>query len=151
MAALARITLPLCLLAAGVAAAQTAKPIGQIKTASGAVSIERSGRVAPTAVGARVFAADVLMTGPHSSAGVTFEDNSRVSLGPSTHLSLAQFQFDPTTRQGSFDLALKRGTLAVKSGLIVQQTPEAMRVRTPAALLGVRGTEFVVSADGEGQ
>ena len=43
----------------------------------------------------------------------------------------------------------RRGTLAVKSGYIVQQGPpgEAMRVRTPAAILGVRGTEFVVRAE----
>jgi len=33
----------------------------------------------------------------------------------------------------------------------VQQTPEAMKVRTPGALLGVRGTQFVVRADGGGR
>ena len=42
------------------------------------------------------------------------------------------------------------GTLAVKSGQIVKQTPEAMHVKTPGALLVVRGTEFVVRADGGG-
>jgi translocation and assembly module TamB len=42
-----------------------------------------------------------------------------------------------------------QGTLAVISGKIAKQSPEAMTVRTPAAILGVRGTEFVVSAADE--
>jgi hypothetical protein len=39
---------------------------------------------------------------------------------------------------------LKRGTLAVVSGKLAKQSPDAMKVRTPAAVLGVRGTEFLV-------
>jgi len=63
---------------------------------------------------------------------------------------LDQFSFDTTTHVGVFDSSLKAGTLAVKSGQIVKQTPEAMHIKTPGALLGVRGTEFVVRADGGG-
>ena len=37
-----------------------------------------------------------------------------------------------------------------QSGQIVQQTPEAMKIETPTAQLGVKGTEFVVHVDGEG-
>jgi len=37
--------------------------------------------------------------------------------------------------------------MAVVSGKIVKQSPEAMRVKTPAAIMGVRGTEFVVKVD----
>ena len=48
---------------------------------------------------------------------------------------------------GEFDTALKKGTLAVVSGKIVKQSPEAMRIKTPAAIMGVRGTEFVVKVD----
>jgi len=52
--------------------------------------------------------------------------------------------FDSTTHAGQFDTSLKRGSLAVVSGKIVKQSPEAMRVRTPSSIMGVRGTEFVV-------
>jgi hypothetical protein len=41
---------------------------------------------------------------------------------------------------------LSKGTLAIVSGRIAKQAPDAMRVKTPAAILGVRGTEFVVRA-----
>ena len=132
------------------APARAADPIGQIKTASGAVSVLRAGASSKVGPGDRVFQSDVVATGPDGSVGITFADNSMMSLGPDSQLSLDQFAFDTTTHVGVFDSSLKSGTLAVKSGQIVKQTPEAMHVRTPGALLGVRGTEFVVRADGGG-
>lgn len=127
-------------------AAFAAEPIGQIKTASGTASVERAGASKPAAVGDRVFESDTVVTG-NGSVGITFLDNSMMSLGPYSRLSLEKFKFDPTTHNGVFNSSLQRGTLSVKSGQIVRQTPEAMRIRTPAALLGVRGTEFAVRAD----
>ena len=60
---------------------------------------------------------------------------------------IERFVFNSTTHQGEFDTRLKKGTLAVVSGQIVKQSPEAMRIRTPAAIMGVRGTEFIVKVD----
>ena len=125
-------------------------PIGQIKTETGSVSVERGGTAKPLAIGDHVFEADTIVTAD-GTVGITFADNSMMSLGPNSRLSLDQFHFNTTTQNGVFNSSLKKGTLAVKSGQIVRQTPEAMHVRTPAALLGVRGTEFAVSADGQSQ
>jgi len=61
-----------------------------------------------------------------------------------SRLSIDRFAFDSTTHQGSFESSLRKGTLAVVSGKLAKQSPEAMKVRTPAAVLGVRGTEFLV-------
>ncbi len=149
-----RSTLLACALALGSSIglaqpARAAEPIGQIKTASGAVTIERAGARQPAAAGDRVEQSDVVSTGADGSAGITFLDNSMMSLGPDSALALDTFRFDSTTHDGAFESSLKRGTLAVKSGYIVQQTPEAMKVRTPAAILGVRGTEFVVRAESD--
>jgi hypothetical protein len=127
--------------------ALAADPIGQIKTAAGAVGIERGGARQPAAAGDRVLQSDVVTTGADGSCGITFLDNSMMSLGPNSALALDQFRFDSTTHDGAFESSLQRGTLAVKSGYIVQQTPEAMKIKTPAAILGVRGTEFVVRAE----
>jgi hypothetical protein len=124
-------------------------PIGQVKTMSGPVTIERGGTAAPIAVGDHVFQSDVVVTAAGGTVGITFADNSMMSLGPDSRLVLDQFRFDTTTHEGAFDSSLQKGTLAVKSGQIVKQTPEAMHIKTPAALLGVRGTEFVVRADGK--
>jgi hypothetical protein len=141
-------------LAAALAlAALTAAPawgadIGQIKTVSGRVTVERDGQPQPAAVGTRVQLRDVVVTGPDGAVGIVFDDDSLLSAGPGTVLALERFAFDPTTQQGAFETTLRRGTLAAVSGRIARQTPGAMKVRTPAAILGVRGTEFLVRADG---
>jgi hypothetical protein len=90
---------------------------------------------------------DVLRTGADGSVGITMRDNSLLSAGPNSILSLERFEFDATTSEGRFDARLRRGTLAVVSGRIAKKSPQAMTVRTPSATLGVRGTEFVVSVD----
>ena len=133
-------------LSIGLAAPAGAVEIGQIKVARGQVSIERNGQVLPGAAGGRLQSADVVKTGADGSVGITMSDNSLLSVGPNSILSLERFDFDPTTSQGRFDTRLQRGTVAVISGRIAKQSPQAMTVRTPSAALAVRGTEFVVSA-----
>ena len=124
-----------------------AADIGQIKVAKGQVTIERGGQVVPAQVGVRVQEGDVVKTGSDGSVGITMGDDSLLSAGPGSVLALDRFTFDPATQRGRFDTSLNRGTLAVMSGRIAKQSPDAMTVRTPAAVLGVRGTTFVVSAE----
>lgn len=121
--------------------------IGQIKTSKGVVAVERNGQALVGTVGLRLEAADVLKTGADGAVGITMRDNSLLSAGPNSILWLDRFEFDATTSQGRFETRLQRGTLAVVSGRIAKQSPSAMTVRTPSAQLGVRGTDFVVSAD----
>ena len=129
------------------ATSATAADIGQIKLVSGQVSVERQGQALPARVGLRLEAADVVKTGSDGAVGITMRDNARLSAGPNSVLALESFDFDPTTSAGRFDARLSRGTLAVSSGRIAKQSPQAMTVRTPTAVLGVRGTEFVVAVD----
>ena len=136
------LTLPMVLaVAVAVAAAEDA---GQIKVSKGSAQIERSGQKLPASVGHVVQQGDVVITGPDGSVGITFRDNSLVSIGPDSVLAIDRFVFNSTTHQGNFDSTLKQGTLAVVSGKLAKQSPEAMKVKTPAAILGVRGTEFLV-------
>ncbi len=130
-------------LAFGVAVA-AAQEAGQIKVSKGSAQIERSGKKLPAAVGQVVQQGDVVITGADGSVGITFRDSSLLSVGPDSVLAIDRFVFDSTTHQGSFDSSLKQGTLAVVSGKLAKQSPEAMKVKTPAAILGVRGTEFLV-------
>ena len=125
----------------------SAADIGQIKTAKGEVAVERKGQIMPARVGMRLEIADVLKTGADGSVGITMADNSVLSAGPNSILSLERFDYDPTTNQGRFDTQLQKGSLSVISGRMAKQSPDAMTVRTPSSILGVRGTEFVVSAN----
>lgn len=128
-----------------LASATTAAEIGQIKVSHGAVSVERAGATLPGAVGMRLQTADTLRTGADGSAGITMNDDSLLSAGPNSVLVLEHYALDPATSQGRFDAALNKGTLVVVSGRIAKQSPDAMTVRTPTAILGARGTEFAVS------
>jgi hypothetical protein len=133
--------------ALGLAPPSTAADIGQIKIARGAVTIERGTQAQPAIVGARLQTSDVVKTGADGSVGISMSDNSLLSLGPNSTLSLDRYEFDSTTNEGAFDTSLQKGSLAVVSGRIAKQSLDAVTVRTPHAVLGVRGTEFVVSAD----
>jgi hypothetical protein len=137
----------LATLAAGLTVLGAQAEVGQIKVAKGQVTVDRSGQALPGQVGMLLESADVLKTGADGSVGITMRDNSLLSAGPNSILALERFEFDPTTSQGRFDAQLRRGTLSVVSGRIAKQSPEAMTVRTPSAVLGVRGTEFVVAVD----
>jgi hypothetical protein len=122
---------------AGVAVA--ADEVGRVKVVKGGGSL-------PAAVGMALQEGDVVVTARDGSAGVTFNDDSLLSVGPDSALAIDRFAFDSTTHAGRFDTSLRRGTLSAVSGKIARQSPDAMKVRTPSTILGVRGTEFVVRA-----
>ena len=123
-----------------------AADIGRIKTVKGEVTVQRAGQALPARVGMGVEASDVVRTGADGSVGITMTDHALLSAGPNSAIALERYEFDATTGRGRFETALERGSLAVVSGRIAKQSPDAMTVRTPFAVLGVRGTEFAVSA-----
>lgn len=133
--------------ALALAATAMASDIGQVKVAKGAVQLEREGKRMPATVGMPVRAADVLHTGADGSAGLTFSDNSLVSVGPNSVFAIDKYRFDSTTHAGEFEGSLRKGKLAAVSGKMVRQAPESMRIRTPSSVMAVRGTEFVVQVD----
>jgi len=119
--------------------------IGRVKRVVGEAWIERGGRRLPPAPGFALLESDTLATGRNGRISITFIDNTRFSAGPSSRVALEQFRFDETTRRGTFVTRVNRGSLAVVSGQIAHENRDAMRVRTPTSVLGVRGTRFVVT------
>ena len=134
-----------------VAALANAKPdwAARIKRIAVEVSIERDGALRPAKVGDRLAKDDVVVTGAGSGAGLTFRDNSRVSVGPNAKLAIAKFVFEPGKTDDSVEMRtdLKKGLAAFVSGRVTKRKPGAMQVRTPSAILGVRGTTFVALTD----
>lgn len=135
------VLLVLCTTAVSLAA-----DAGRIKASRGTAWLERAGTRLPATVGTPVRPDDVVVTGADGAVGITFADDSRLSIGPDTTLAIDRFTFNPTSHEGTHETSLRRGTLAAVSGKLARQSPDAMKVRTPAAVLGVRGTEFAVRA-----
>ena len=132
---------------ASSALAASAADIGRIKITSGIAAIERSGTPIAAVAGLTLQKGDILTTGKNGRIGVTFNDNSRFAAGPNSRVAITDFSFDDTTHEGKFMTSVDRGTLAIISGQIAKSNKDAMRVRTPTALLGVRGTRFVVEVN----
>lgn len=131
-------------LLAGFAQAAAASDVGQIKTAKGGVVIVRAGQEIAAAAGSALQQSDRVVTKADGAAGITFKDNSLLSLGPDSILDISKFSFDAKDQPDALEATLHRGTLSAVSGKIVARTPEAMLIRTPTTVLGVRGTEFFV-------
>lgn len=123
---------------------------GLIKLLKGEVTVERSGRIMKASAGMPLFPGDRITAGADGSFGITLRDNTLLSAGPKSALVLNRFAFDPVTHAGNLDASVKRGTLSVVSGKLVKNSPGSVKFRTPAAILGARGTEFVIDA-GSGQ
>ena len=144
-----------CAVALALVVAWTSPAIGQqapaaagrIKIASGATSIVRQGVALPAKPGELVFEADSLRTGGDGRLGVTLKDDSRISLGPNSDVRLDRFLFAPATDGVGFGLTILRGLLAYISGRIAKLSPDAVRLETPSAILGVRGTHLVIRVD----
>jgi hypothetical protein len=138
----------LCAVAALLLAAPAAAedPIGHVKTAEGEAFRVADAR-APIAIGDPVFTRDVLETGADGSLGVTFVDGSTIALGPNSSLALDEYQFDSAAFDGSFLASLNQGTLVMSTGDIARTDEDAVRVATPDAILGVRGTTFAVKVE----
>jgi hypothetical protein len=133
----------------GVSGATEAPPIAQIKKVTGQAAVLRSGERRPANVGDMLFVKDVIETGPDGAIGITFIDNTVFSAGPSSQVALDEFQFDSNDFRGAMLTDMRQGTLAVVSGDIARSTPGAMKIKTPTAILGVRGTTFAVQVYGE--
>jgi len=129
--------------------ALTAQPawadIGRVKKSGGIAAIERKGVRVNPAVGTSLLPGDVLVTGKGGQIAVTFADNTRFAVGPNSRIAVDRFDFDRTTRSGAFETRVERGSLGVVSGQIAKSRRDAMKVRTPTSLLGVRGTRFIVT------
>jgi hypothetical protein len=133
-------------LAAGVAHAQPAA-IGFVKTVSGDAAVVTEGKRQPASLGTPVFLGSVLQTGPRGSMGVTFKDDTVMSFGPDTQLTVDEYLYAPSQGQLKLGTKLTRGTLNYISGSIAKLKPEAVSVGTPTGTIGVRGTQFVVKVD----
>jgi hypothetical protein len=136
--------------ALGFSSSVLAAEIGLVKVSKGKAEIQRGSQKIPAKVGTSLQASDVVVTGADGTAGITFTDNSLVSVGPNSVFAIDKYRFDTTTHAGVFEGNLRQGRLAAVSGKMVKQSPESMKIRTPSAIMGVRGTEFVVQVDEPG-
>lgn len=126
---------------------QATSPAGRIKNVSGEAFVVRGGQELPARLGDAVLESDTVRTGSDGRLGIMLADDTRVSLGPGTEVRLDRFVYAPAESRFGVALRLVRGVAAYVSGRIAKLAPDAVRLETPAAIVGVRGTSLVLRAD----
>lgn len=129
------------------ASAQTPAVIGRIKSVAGSVSIVGQAGNVPAQAGQPLYQSDSVRTGADGQIGISLKDETRLALGPNTEIRLDQFLYSPGQGQLRLVLRVARGLVAYVSGKIAKLAPDAVRLETPSAILGVRGTRLVIRVD----
>lgn len=129
----------------GLVATPALAEIGRIKNATqGSVSVIRDGRTLSAKPGFKLEEGDTVATKAGQRVGITFIDDTRMAVGPSSRITLDEYKYDRARQTGRSLTSVNRGSLGVDSGNITRNGKDKMRVRTPTSTLGVRGTTFVV-------
>jgi hypothetical protein len=144
IASMTRFSAVALVLAAAPVFAQGPRPAGLIKIASGSAFVVRGGSQLPAEAGQAIFEADTVKTGADGRLGITLKDDTRVSLGPSSEVRVNRFSYAPAEGRLGLVLGVVRGVMAYVSGRIAKLAPDSIRLETPAAVMGVRGTTLAV-------
>ena len=123
---------------------------GTIKSLRGQTTLERAGVRRPAKVGEALQEKDRLRTGEDGQASVALRDQSLLAIGPRADVDLSRFRFAPTTHQGEQQVRVRSGSLAAISGKIAKASPEAVQFNAGTVTLGVRGTQFVMEVQPQG-
>ena len=126
--------------------AAAADGIGAASTISNRVEGYFGGDARTLAVGSEVFQNELVRTGLASDAKLIFLDDTNLSVGPQSEVTLDRFVYDPDHNAGAVVVRATRGIFRFVTG---SQRPQNYLIATPIASIGVRGTIFdlLVQAD----
>jgi hypothetical protein len=135
-----------------------AKPIGRVVVATGSVTIERAnavvvqvgtaGQADQAKVGDLVYQGDVVATGADGKVGINFTDGSSFNLSNNARMALNEFVYDPKSASNSTLFSLTKGTFTFVAGKVAKTGD--MKVDTPVATMGIRGTTPRVEISDDG-
>ncbi|GBG14068.1 uncharacterized protein NMK_1627 [Novimethylophilus kurashikiensis] len=132
---------------ASMAATANDEVIGYVKTVTGSAAVTHAGTPIQAVPGTPLYMKDALKTASNGAMGVTFKDNTVMSFGPNTEITIDEFLYAPSKEQLSLSAKINKGTMEYVSGVIAKLKPQAVAIKTPTGTIGVRGTHFMVKVD----
>lgn len=87
------------------------------------------------------------ITTANSKAGITFKDETKVQITEHSKLVIDNFVYDGEKKTGKLGIKMALGTIKYASGQIAKNDPQQVKVETPSATIGVRGTDFSTTVD----
>lgn len=114
------------------------------------VQIQRGDERIPGRVNVTVNQNDAIVTGL-STLEIKFQDNTDVKVTENSRFVIDEFVYDPNRGAGRLNVRVAMGTVRYVSGQIARSNQQNVRVQTPTAVIGVRGTDFFMTVDESGQ
>ena len=125
----------------------TSEDIGSIDQIKGSGVLERGASVIIDGdVGVGVQSMDEAVTA-NGTMRINFVDETQVELTEQSRLVIDEFVYDPSSDIGSLSLKASLGTVRYASGQIAKRYKQNVKIRTPSATIGVRGTDFIMNVD----
>jgi len=119
-----------------------ASPLGTAAAQSVGTVTKVQGSTTPAATGTPVHMNDRLRTGANARLEVTFNDNSKLTLGENANVVIDRFVYNPKKSSAQVVLSSTQGAMRFAGGKIEQMNQKNIVVNTPSAALAVRGTHF---------
>jgi hypothetical protein len=133
-------------------------PIGKVVAVTGSVTIEHvsavvvqanvSNQADQTKIGDLAYLGDVVRTGADGRVSINFTDGTSFSLSNNANMTLDEFVYDPNGKSNSTLFKLTKGTFTFVAGNIAKTGD--MKVDTPVATMGIRGTTPHVEISDDG-
>jgi len=123
---------------------------GKIVEATGPTQITRDKDKIEGKVNVGVEMYDTIET-LQSRVGISFVDDTRVQITEFSKLKIDEFVYDPSSGKGSLSIKAASGTVRYTSGLIAKNSKENVKIKTPTAVVSVRGTDFSMSVGEDGK
>ena len=121
--------------------------IGNVIIQEGESLIERKiGEDVASEVDLDIFSYDTIRTAKSKTA-IEFIDTTRVDVTEHSKLIIDEFVYDPNKKTGKLSLKASLGTVRYASGQIAKNNPTSIKITTPTATIGVRGTDFSMTVD----
>ena len=94
--------------------------------------------------GSKIFYGDTIIVKEKSNAQILLLDETALTVGEKSELTIDDFVYDPKTKVGKIVSNIKLGTVRIITGEISKQNPDNLNVKIPTGSIGARGTEFAV-------
>jgi hypothetical protein len=125
------------------------EPIGNVATLTGTASVTRNNQSAvPLKLKDDIYLNDVLQTSASSTLGVTFNDETTFNLTANASITVDNFIYDDGGKKNSALFNVTKGTVAFVASAVARTGN--MKITTPTATLGIRGTTGLVEVNGAG-
>jgi hypothetical protein len=121
--------------------------IGSIKNLTGDVTVHRKSDHIKASTGMSLEVGDIVSTSKNSSAGIIFKDSTLFSMGEKSEILINRYVFRPQDSNYAFDINMDKGQALYTSGKMGKLSFESVKINTPKATIGIRGTKFLIKVD----